>query len=273
MTLVSLSIATHSEDSDITRAIHVDCGSDNADKLPALWGFSQIDFDDEQGLVVVGKFFGELALVDYAPGELEREPERRFITLAITKLVKQLFQAISTMPTKITPAGSAYYRLPTEQGLVGLPTEALATTRLWSNEWDRYKRRRSWGGIPGDLHWLPENESGLVGKVEVLAFHLVAPAALVRVGTLCAILCQHCDHLQTCRLPAAGLLMPGYHHECSREDIISYSSNISRSGAWHYQYIFWDSMCEENEMFQRNRWHEQRERGGSPALEQLFRFD
>ena len=295
MTLVSLSVSTHSEDSDITRAIHVDCGSDNADRLPALWGFSQIDFDDEQGLVVVGNIFGELALIDYVPGELEvcaigphlrrnSDATRSHFSVSsnadsllsvVAQLVYKLYQAISAIPTKNTHAGSAYYQLSTEQELIGLPAEVLATTRLWSNEWDRYKLRRSWGGIPGDMHWLLEHESGLVGKVEVLAFHLVAPATLVRVGALCAIICQRCGRTQSCviRLATPGFLMPGYHHECLRWEDTSYSSNISRSGAWQHQYAFWHSMYKEKKMFQRNRWHEQRDRSGSPALEQLFRFD
>ncbi|KAF7976563.1 hypothetical protein HWV62_6229 [Athelia sp. TMB] len=70
--LISMALSSADKDApDSVRAKFMDCAANVREELPALWAIAKLDLDDEQGLALVGNIFGELALIDFVPGNLE----------------------------------------------------------------------------------------------------------------------------------------------------------------------------------------------------------
>ncbi|KAF7969426.1 hypothetical protein HWV62_27373 [Athelia sp. TMB] len=69
-----ISMALSSADNDAPDSVHtkiMDCAANVREELSALWAIAKLDLDDEQGLALVGNIFGELALIDFVPGNVE----------------------------------------------------------------------------------------------------------------------------------------------------------------------------------------------------------
>jgi hypothetical protein len=142
----------------------------------------------------------------------------------------------------------------------------------WNNDWSNWTYWYEWQGLPGDKAWMLEHRDGFYGR----------PMPLMRSNSNDSALCFR----------AGGLLFLAHAEYMDRLRVydpnfplLQHTSDIGNSAAARHQGPFripahfeaqrYHSLCKtENEEIGRNRWVEQKQRGGVPpsALLKMLPF-
>lgn len=144
----------------------------------------------------------------------------------------------------------------------------LSSIRLppgWSIDWSEACDWNAWQGFESDKAWMIENHFRMLGQIQPVAFCIHGPSSsrIVRAGGLILNVCD--GHLLW--------VYPG--DACVVDIMVANDYTDVPSGAWHPQdaqlctftqigAFYSNSIYEHNEK-RRNRWIEQKSRGGCPS--------
>ena len=138
----------------------------------------------------------------------------------------------------------------------------------WSDDWSKWKLWNSWQGLPGDRAWHLEHVHHILGRPEPLLYHVNEEAFIFRAGGLYFLWwAQEDDRLEVFDVPDVSLaeivdlLQEQDWHRI--RDLMPAGAQVqvaSEEMMQHYaRQLDW-----ELDTVGRNRWIEQKERGGVP---------
>ncbi|KAF7315739.1 hypothetical protein MIND_00089800 [Mycena indigotica] len=159
---------------------------------PALWAFSNVEYDDILGLTVIGNHFGELAVYDHVGGYARLvgssfgaapvlEADHTVISEALNECVISSLPFYLNLPLPVT-------RVMTHAELMSSRAAKWAKDKLDLNpqcwmrtdfapdkvldETDRFPKHDTWEGQPGDNAWMLSYMYGFPGEALPQAFRI-----------------------------------------------------------------------------------------------------
>ncbi|KIM72581.1 hypothetical protein PILCRDRAFT_829682 [Piloderma croceum F 1598] len=260
------------DDSGPLLEVEIDIG--DTERFPALWAFSQLDFDEALGVLAVGNVFGELAVCDYVGRWLD-ELLLLAEDVATTDVVAESSSSLPRAPVPMDtstiihrlPDGNLPDRATLSKLYASWNTVAETGVRIpahWSNDWSNLgpKHMLRWQGTPGDRAWLLEHAFHFLGRPELILYK------------------DPCDGNEVLFRTGGIHLMLG---DDGEDDVHVYSDELTLPDILGHTSMIWPnkvrdiSWAAEREWGQfemllhgeartkgRNRWIEQKERGGSP---------
>lgn len=148
-------------------------------------------------------------------------------------------------------------------------------SRAWRNDWWSNPYWAQWTGFTGDLSWAIEHVFGFLGRVYPLAVHSQHDTFLIKAGGRHFLFKPNQFNLWTFDINASPLdILRGEdeddfanpHHGSELVDHYSYDAFFQTDD-------FLEQVCKEQESSGRNRWVEQKARGGRPHERLLKRVE
>ncbi|KIM72583.1 hypothetical protein PILCRDRAFT_739740 [Piloderma croceum F 1598] len=249
----------------------------DTEKFPALWAFPQFDFDEALGLLVVGNVFGELAVCDYVgrwsndllllAEDISAADAPSFLRLPDTPVPMDISTIVHESPDDDFPDPATLGNVYASWNTVAETGARIPPT--WSNDWSNLGPRHMlrWQGTPGDRAWFLEHAFHFLGRPEPILYRDPERGDLVlfQAGGLHFILGD--DGEEDIHVYSDGLTLP---------DILGHESmmwpNTVKDVNWtadRERGQFELLLRGEARTKGRNRWIEQKERGGSPPVSYL----